>query len=130
MLFGLLAAAAAAAQQPVPAMTNDPDLRCMVALSIALGSIEDGTIDLDDDEKSGVAALVMYYVGKIDGRMPGFDYARQVRKLVGSPDYAERTLLDDLDRCGNEADERSQTLIELGEQLKDLAPLMQGGSKG
>lgn len=130
MFFGLLAAAAAASQQPATPVANDLDLRCMVALSIALGSMEDGTIDAENDEKSGVVALVMYYVGKIDGRMPGFDYAGQVTKLVESPDYAERTLPDDLDRCGEEAIERSQTLIELGEQLKDLAPLMQGGSKG
>lgn len=129
MLFGLLAAVAAAAQKPAPP-ASDPDLRCMVALSIALGGIEDGVIDMDDDEKSGIVALVMYYVGKIDGRLPGFDYAREVTRLVESSGYAETVLPDDLERCGDEAEARGQTLIDLGEQLKDLAPLVQGGHKG
>ena len=129
MLLGLFAAAAFAAQQPVPS-ASDPDLRCMVALSIALDGIEDGNVKVPEDEKSGIVALVMYYVGKIDGRLPGFDYARQVTRLVQSPGYAEETLLDDLDRCGEEAEARGQTLIDLGEQLKDLAPLIQEGRKG
>jgi hypothetical protein len=130
MLFGLLVAAAAATQKPAPSMADDPDLHCMVALSIALGGIDDGAIDLEDDERTGIVSLVMYYVGKIDGRLPGFDYAREVTKLVESPNYADATLVEDLDRCGEEAEQRGQTLIELGEQLKDLAPLMRGDRKG
>lgn len=131
MLFGVLAAVAvAASQQPGPAMADDPDLRCMVAMSIALGGIEDGAVKLEDDEKSGIVALVMYYVGKVDGRMPGFDYAGQVKKLVQSPGYGETKFLDDLNRCGEEAEARGNTLIELGEQLKDLAPLVRDGGKG
>lgn len=130
MLFGLLAAAAAATQKPAPSMADDPDLHCMVALSIALGGAEDGVIDMEDDERTGIVSLVMYYVGKIDGRLPGFDYAREVTRLVQSPGYAEATLLEDLNRCGEEAEQRGQTLIELGEQLKDLAPLMRGDRRG
>jgi hypothetical protein len=129
MMLGLFAAAAVASQQPGPSPA-DPDLRCMVALSIALGGIEDGNVSVPDDEKSGIVALVMYYVGKIDGRLPGFDYAGQVTKLVESPDYAEGMLLDDLDRCSDEAAKRGETLIDLGEQLKDLTPLAQKGRTG
>ena len=130
MLFGLFAAAAAATQQPAPQIVSDPDLRCMVALSITLGGMEDGAIEAADDEKSSVLALVMYFVGKIDARLPDFDYATEVTRLVQSPDYAGNILPDDLERCSDEAAARGQTLIELGEQLKDLAPLMQGGRAG
>lgn len=130
MLFGLFAAAAAATQQPAPQIASDPDLRCMVALSITLGGMEDGAIDAADDEKSSILALVMYFVGKIDARLPDFDYAVEVTRLVQSPDYAGTKLPDDLERCSDEAAGRGQTLIELGEQLKDLAPLMQGGRAG
>lgn len=125
MLFGLLAAAAAMAQKPAPSLADHPDLRCMVAISFALATIDDGGIEADEEERSGVVALVMYYIGKIDGRMPGFDYAREVTKLIKSPGYAAGGLLDDLDRCGDEAEERGRTLMELGEQLKDLAPLLE-----
>jgi hypothetical protein len=132
MLLGLLAAAAVAAQQPQSqaSMVEDSDLRCMVAMSFALATI-DATIEkdgakADEEERSGIVALIMYYVGKIDGRTPGFDYAGQVTRLVQTPGYTETGLRDDLTRCGDDAQERGRTLMELGKQLEDLVPLITG----
>ena len=127
MLLGLLAAVAVAAQQPTPppSLGEDTDLRCMVAISFALATIDEGGANADDEERSGIVALVMYYVGKIDGRMPGFNYAEHVTRLVKTPGYVETRLLDDLNRCGDEASERGRTLQELGEQLKDIVPLIE-----
>lgn len=130
MLFGLLAAAAAAAPQPVPSRANDPDLRCMVAMSITLGGIEDGVIEGGEEDEAAITGLVMYFAGKIDGRLPGFDYSSAIATLVESPRYLEETLLDDLERCGDEAQERGETLIDLGERVKDLAPLAPGARTG
>lgn len=125
MLLGMFAAAAIAAQQPQPSDEVAADLRCMLAMSYALATIDEGGAKADDEERSGIVSLVMYFVGKIDGRMPAFDYTGEVTKLVQTPGYAESGLAQDLDRCGEEAIKRGQTLTDVGKQLENIIPLIE-----
>ena len=101
----------------------------MMAMSYSLALIEEGGIKADEDERSGLVALVMYYVGKIDGRTPDFDYAREVTRMAQTPGYEDTGLLKDLARCAEEAHERGRTLKELSEQIQDLVPLI-GAQRG
>lgn len=123
MLLGLFAAAAVAA--PQLSVADDQDLRCMMAMSYSLALIDEQGVEASEEERSGLVALVMYYVGKIDGRTPDFDYAGQVTRMVQSPGYEDTGLVKDLTRCADEAQERGRTLKELSEQIQELVPLIE-----
>ena len=113
-----LAASASAAE-----ITREPDLRCVAAVSAALGIMGERK-DADAETMSGLTAVFMYYLGKVDARHPGLDYAPPLAALMNAPGYAA-ALPDDLKRCGTEAEERGRTLRILGEQLKAMPPLVQ-----
>ena len=119
LALSLLAASAAPAGQTD--MIRDPDLRCVAAVSAALGIIADRKTG-NADEAAGLTAVIMYYFGKVDARHPGLDYAAPLTALMNSPQYAQE-LPADLKRCGAEAEERGRTLQSLGEQLKSAVPL-------
>lgn len=110
----------APADRPAPA--DDPDLRCVAAVSFVLGASDDK--ELGADGVSGLTAVFMYYLGKVDARRPGLDYAKELGGLMNAPDYA-RQLPADLVRCGKEAEERGAMLQRLGEDLKSSVPLVE-----
>jgi hypothetical protein len=118
-MLSLIAALAAAA--PAPARpADDPDFRCMVAASLVLDRMAaDGKATPED--KSGVASVFMYYLGKIDARFPAVDYVEEVSVLVGRPGYAATTLGPDLARCGREATQRGRALEQMGKALQARA---------
>ncbi len=119
MILALLPLLAAAA--PTPAIgVDDPDLRCMVAVSFAMGAVHDKGADPDMVE--AMSTVFMYFLGKADARHPGEDYGRAFARVVAQPGY-EQQLPADLKRCGGEAEARGAMLKDLGEQLKSLAPL-------
>ncbi len=109
-MFSLILATAAAAVQPSPA--DMQDLRCMAAFA-SLASLSNKP---DDQEKMLVGML--YYVGKIDGRGTGFDLAGQLTALVSQPGYAEKYLLADAERCGEEMKGRGAELQKMGSAMK------------
>jgi hypothetical protein len=116
----MIAALAAAAQQPKP--VDDPDFHCMVAISMVLGKMSENTATNAED-KAGVTAVFMYFVGKIDARFPALDYAKEMNALLTRPGYLARELQPDIARCGQEATTRGETLEELGKALQQSAPL-------
>lgn len=116
-----LLAAAAAAPAARADMIRDPDLRCVAAVSAALGILADRKT-ANAEEVAGLTAVIMYYFGRVDARHPGLDYAPPLTALMNSPQYAQE-LPADLKRCGAEAEERGRTLQTLGEQLKAAVPL-------
>lgn len=115
-LLPLLAAATSPVAAPVAA--DDPDLRCMIAVSFALGAASEKGADAETI--GGMASVFMYFLGKVDARHPGEDLGRAFRRVVGQRSY-ERELPADLTRCGTEAEARGAMLKSLGEQLKDGA---------
>lgn len=125
MLLGLFAAGAAAVAAPQLSAADDQDLRCMMAMAYSLSLVEEKGVEASEEERSGLIALVLYYVGKIDGRTPDFDYAGQVKRMVQDPDYEGSGLRSDLLRCADEAQGRGQMLQELSEQIQSLVPLME-----
>lgn len=127
LALSLLAAAAAAPAVPGPTgLIRDRDLRCVAAVSAALGILADRKTD-DAEQTAGLTAVFMYYLGKVDARRPGLDYARSLTALMNAPGYAQE-LPADLKRCGAEAEERGRTLQTLGERLKAAVPLGRAGA--
>ena len=113
-MFSFLIATAAAATQPNPADLQD--LRCIAAFA-GLSALAGKP---DDKEKMVIGML--YFVGKIDGRSPGFDYQGQLAALAAQPDYAEKNLFADAKRCGDELKARGDELQKLGNALDNRKP--------
>lgn len=118
MMTLLLAAAAATA--PVPDLTRDPDLRCFMAVAYALGALPD---EKDPAIEASLAAVMMYYVGKLDGRWPDIDLKKQVTRMIQLPSF-RRALPAEMQRCGKEAEDRGAALQDFGQYLQGIAPLL------
>jgi len=97
-------------------LTRDPDLRCLAAVSAALGIVADRK-DADPETVPGLTAVFMYFLGKVDAARPGLDYAPPLARLMNSPTYAN-DLPADLKRCGAEAEGRGQMLQDLADKLR------------
>lgn len=119
MILALLPLVAAATQPP-PVVADNPDLRCMVAVSYALGAASEKNADAET--LASMTSVFMYFLGKVDARQPGEDLARAFRRIVGQRGY-DQQLPADLRRCGGEAEVRGAMLKDLGEQLRGIAPL-------
>ncbi|MBC2664542.1 hypothetical protein H7F51_03300 [Novosphingobium flavum] len=107
---------AVAAPKPV----DDADLRCVAAVAAMIGTLDENKAD--PEVVSGLTAIFMYYLGKVDARYPGLDYAAILTALLSAPGY-DRQLPVDLRRCGGEAEERGAMLKDLGERMKSAVPL-------
>ncbi len=114
--------AAALVLQPVAASGPvDPDLHCMVAFSMVTQVMEkDGKLTADD--RAGITGIIMYFVGKLDGRLPGYDFSGEMKRLLSDSSYMQNQFRPDVQRCGAEAKQRGDFLIELGDELQKIAP--------
>lgn len=109
MIFPLFAAASAAA---VPTAADMQDLRCVAAFAAVSNLAE------KEDDKTKLLAGMLYYIGKIDGRSPGFDLKGQLTRLVEQPDYLTKQLGSDVERCAEEAQSRGHQLEDIGDAMK------------
>jgi hypothetical protein len=119
MILSSLAALALVAE-PRNAFSRDPDLRCFVAVLYAAGLMEEKA---DAAMQAGLASVTMYYLGKLDGRLPGIDLKREVTTLIQLPSF-ERELPGEMIRCGKEAEDRGAALQEFGQYLQGVAPFL------
>jgi len=123
-MLGFLLAAAATAGSANPAALpdpgDDPDFRCMVAISIALDQMtsDDNTVK---DERASVIPVFTYYYGRVSARYRKVDFSKDVAALVDAPGYGETRLRPDLARCGQEAAQLGHALDQLGEVLQNQA---------
>lgn len=109
MIFPVIAAAAAAA---VPATADMQDLRCVAAFAAM------SNFATKQDDKTKLLAGMLYYIGKLDGRSPGFDLDGQLTLLVDQPDYVTRQLGGDVERCAEEVKQRGNQLEAIGGAMK------------
>ena len=70
---------------------------------------------------AGITTVLMYFFGKVEGRLHGTDFKSEMGRLIHSPEFA-RALPAEMARCGQEAQERGRALQDLGEYLKGLVP--------
>lgn len=118
-MFPVLLPFLAVVASPLPP-AEDPDLRCVVAISYVMGAANEKGAAAD--ELASLTTVFMYFLGKVDARHPGEDLAKGFSSVFAQPGY-EKLLPNDLVRCGAEAQARGSMLIELGKTLKSMAPL-------
>ena len=113
----LVLLATVAAQAMTPTAAHDADLRCLFAYSFALGRMSEDPATTEQ-QKTEVTTIVMYYLGKLDGRRPGTDLVREMNRITNDAGYLEKGLKPDIDRCGAEVTGRANYLQSFGESGK------------
>lgn len=95
----------------------DPDVRCVAAMAFVVGKLEkEGT--LTGDTKTGITSVLLYYIGKVRGHLPGLELEAEIRKVYSDKAYGDDGLKADLTRCGGEADAMGQWLSQMGKHLQ------------
>ena len=106
---------ASATASPVPA--DVADVRCVAIFSTLVG---DGIpeVKLSADQKNGLGTMVMYYVGKLEGRGNRVDIEQALQRELAPEDALERLIREDLPRCGKEAEAQGNALTQMGKNLE------------
>jgi hypothetical protein len=112
MLTYLLPLTLASAAAPL-APADAADLRCVAAFA-AIGG---GGAELSVEQRSGIASLVMYYIGRLEGRGNGVDLERGLTALLEG-DGLEKLMREDAPRCGSEAQAKGSVLTAVGKRLE------------
>ena len=102
--FVLAAASQAEAQKP----DVDADLRCVAVLSVAI-------TNLQGEQRSGVIAGVMYFIGRIDGIAPDTDLRSELARVSNAMTPA--LIASEADRCGAILSEKGDVLQNVGNAL-------------
>ena len=118
ILLSLLAAAAEPASPASSPVAISDDMRCVTMFLLAAGSSK-------AEEQAGAVADALYFMGKSDGRSPDAELAPQTSALINSPDYFEKQLPADAERCTKEVETMSQRLDSLGKALDALSKTAQ-----
>ena len=112
LILTFLAAAAmalpASAQQPL-AVEND--LRCIAVISAIIGNLPEG------EQRTQVAAGVMYFVGHVEGLAPAVDLKIELKRLI--PTITGEVIQSEAQRC-------STVLMEKGTMLQAVGAELQG----
>ena len=120
-LMTLVSAAAAAAAQPAPApplLLSDAarqDVRCFVLYAIAVDDAQDEKV------KAGTSLGLMYYFAKIKLEAPALNLAAAIRQEATAMEKDPK-VKEDGAACDTEFQKRADELIDLGQQLEELAP--------
>jgi hypothetical protein len=119
-MWSFLAAAALAAQPAASNPVEDSDFRCLAVVAVVLGSVPKESVE-DLAAVTGLTAIFMYYLGRVDVRYPGLDFVAAFKTL--DDDVAFKTGFSaQAERCSTEAERRSQKLDEMGRILRNLLP--------
>lgn len=120
VLLPMIAAAVAAAPvAPISAM-DLADSKCIAIIALMAGKAQDET------QKTGLASGLMYYIGRIDARTPGFDFSGQIIRLFNDKTFMETQIKPEAQRCGAEMTAKGKEVQAFGDSLKQAAQ-KQGG---
>src|SRR5215210_8023372 len=113
MLVPMLAAAAAGTPSPA----DVSDVRCITVFSSMAGDAIPG-VQLTEEQKGGLTSLVMYYVGKLEGRGNGINIELALLRELAPEDALDRLVREDFPRCGKETEMQGSMLSDLGKRLE------------
>jgi hypothetical protein len=105
-MLSLILAAALSAPAVDPA--TEADLRCIALFAISSGKAP-------EDKKPGLAAGLLFFLGRIDARSPGFDLEANLRRVMLSETQA--SLQADAARCGPIIESKGKLLTEIGQRM-------------
>ncbi|MBO9580867.1 MAG: hypothetical protein J7498_08245 [Sphingobium sp.] len=89
------------------------DLRCITILSAA-------TATVPENQRPQMAAIVLYFIGRVDGAAPGLDLTAEIKRIV--PTLGALNVGDEAKRC-------AAILTEKGAQLQDVGKALQEEGK-
>lgn len=108
-LLAFASAMTAPAQAQVPTADLDGDLRCLALLSAALSQME-------ENQQGPMAAGVMYFVGRVDGRAPTVDLGRELQRVASG--LTGEKIAAEGQRCSAILTEKGQILQAVGAALQ------------
>ena len=123
-MWSFAAALALAAQPTAPKLSEDGDFQCLAVVAVTLATTPKQSVD-DLKAVTGLTAVFMYYLGRLDVRYPGLDFVEAFKSLDGDPGFVAR-FAKEAERCSNDAERRSQQLEDMGRTLQELPPPLPG----
>jgi hypothetical protein len=123
-MLSLLAALTLAAQPAPPKLSEDADFQCLAIVAITLATTPKQSAE-DLKAVTGLTAVFMYYLGRLDVRYPDLDFTAAFKSLDADPGFASR-FAREAERCSNDAERRSKELQDMGRTLQALPPAMPG----
>lgn len=79
-MFSIVAAAALVASPAQAKAADDPDLRCYAAVTLAMVGMQESK-QADVAALTGLTAIIWYYYGRMETRLPGVDFAAALADL-------------------------------------------------
>jgi hypothetical protein len=125
-MWTLLAAALLAAQPAAPKPADDSDFQCLAVVAVVLGKVPKESLE-DLKAVTGLTAIFMYYLGRVDVRYPGLDFVEAFKSLDSDSAF-RTTFAAQAERCSAEAQRRSQKLQDMGRILQDVPSPVPGQS--
>jgi hypothetical protein len=122
-MISVLAAAALAAAPLQQAAADDPDVRCYAAVTMSLVGLKESG-KLDAATETGLTAIIWYYYGRMETRLPGVDFAAAMAQMISRPGYLTRELAADGERCGKEAEAKGNDMQKMGDRMQQLSQQM------
>lgn len=119
-MISLFAAAALAAAPIQQAAADDPDVRCYTAVTMSLAGLKESG-KLDAATETGLTAIIWYYYGRMEVRLPGADFAAAMATMLSRPGYLSHELSADGQRCAAEAEAKGNDMQKMGQRLQDLS---------
>ena len=109
----LFLAALAAQAAPVADPTRDQDVRCLAVMAYATGTAKEAA-------RPSLVAGTMYFIGRIDARMPTLDYCAVLVRLLTDTALV-KSLAADGPRCSAILERRGTELQALGKAIRGAA---------
>jgi hypothetical protein len=107
-LIAGLSLTAPLAAAPLDAASQS-DVRCVAALALAANSAE-------GEQLTGLAFETFYYIGRLDGRVPGLDLEAALRQeAIRITDASQKQLLDS---CTAQYLKRAQDIQSIGKSMQ------------
>lgn len=113
-LVGAMALASGAQAQATKPQ-DMADLKCLALTAYLGGQMSEG-----DERRAGLAAGVMYYLGRLEGRTPGVEWLGRLAEYLETAEVAD--LQGEAQRCGEELKERGAALTTWGSRMAGIAP--------
>ncbi|UZK68484.1 hypothetical protein OKW76_10480 [Sphingomonas sp. S1-29] len=124
MLLPLLALALAAPATAAAQDSQAADVTCVAVLGAIVNTVPEA-------QRPGVLAGTMYYVGRIDGREPGFDLQKAILATLPSDEAGLNAFVKQhTPRCGSQLQDNAKRLASVGNAVQARAKTGGAAPKG